>query len=499
MTDAAPTDQSEIQLLSVSEMYAAEGAAIASGIAGERLMEAAGAAIAAEICRRWASRPVAILCGPGNNGGDGFVVARLLRDAGWPVTVSLLGDRAALAGDAAIHADRWTGEVRPLSPASLDGAELVVDAIFGAGLARPLDGMALDVVRRIDGQGAPCVAVDIPSGVHGDTGLVLGAAPQAVLTVTFVRRKPGHLLLPGRVRAGDVIVADIGIPESVIREIGPATWANAPGLWADSFPWPGLAGHKYTRGHALVSGGGVMTGAGRLAARAARRIGAGLLTVASSPAAVGVYAADAPGVLTQPFTTAEEFDGILDDPRFNAVLVGPGNGVNRTTHDIALAAAGRGRQLVVDADALTVFADAPDELFAAVLDIDCVLTPHEGEFSRLFRMTGDKLSRTRKAAALSGAVVLLKGADTVIAHPDGRAAINENAPPALATAGAGDVLAGLILGLLAQGMDPFEAACAANWIHGDAAARFGPGLIAEDICDLVPSVLRYLKGKPEAP
>ena len=486
------TDGSRHELLSVAEMYAADRAAIARGISGERLMEAAGQAIANEILRRWASRPVAILCGPGNNGGDGFVVARLLRDAGWPVTVALLGDRDALTGDAKINAGRWQGEVRPLSPDVLDGAELAVDALFGAGLARPLDGVALAAVRRLASLDIPCVAVDVPSGVHGDTGLVLGEAADADLTVTFFRRKPGHLLLPGRVRAGQVVVADIGIPESVLQEIAPRTWANGPALWGGSFPWPRLADHKYTRGHALIAGGNAMTGAGRLAARAARRVGAGLLTVAAGPAAVGVYAADAPGVLTQPFTTADEFAGILDDPRFNAVLIGPGNGVNRTTHDIALAVARHGRRLVLDADGLTVFGDAPAELFEAIRGVECVLTPHEGEFSRLFRMTGDKLTRARKAAEMSGAVVLLKGADTVIAHPDGRAAINENAPPALATAGAGDVLAGLITGLLAQGMPSFEAACAGCWLHGDAASAFGPGLIAEDICEGIPDALRRL-------
>ncbi len=486
------TDGFRHELLSVAEMYAADRAAIAAGIAGERLMEAAGRVIADEILRRWASRPVAVLCGPGNNGGDGFVVARLLRDAGWPVTLALLGRADALGGDAKINADRWGGEIRPLTPDVLAGAELVVDALFGAGLARPLDGVALDVVRSIARLDVPCVAVDVPSGVHGDTGLVLGDAAEADLTVTFFRRKPGHLLLPGRVRAGQVVVADIGIPEGVLEGIAPKTFANGPPLWGAAFPWPRLADHKYTRGHALIAGGNAMTGAGRLAARAARRVGAGLLTVAAGPAAAGIYAADAPGVLTQAFTTADEFDGILEDPRFNAVLIGPGNGVNRTTHDIALAAAARRRRLVLDADGLTVFGDGPAELFAAVRDGECVLTPHEGEFSRLFRMTGDKLTRARRAAEQSGAVVLLKGADTVIAHPDGRAAINENAPPNLATAGAGDVLAGMIAGLLAQGMPPFESACAASWLHGDVASAFGPGLIAEDLCDGLPEALRRL-------
>ena len=481
------------ELLTVQEMYAADRFAIDSGISGERLMEAAGRAIADEITRRWASRPVAVLCGPGNNGGDGFVIARILVEAGWPVKVGLLGAHDALKGEARVNADRWSGEIHPLEAELLGGAGLVVDALFGAGLARPLDGLALEIIRAVDAASVPCVAVDVPSGVHGDTGLVLGVAPHADLTVTFFRPKPGHLLLPGRVHAGELVVSDIGIPEAALGSIRPATSANQPQLWLNDFQWPRFADHKYTRGHALIAGGSVMTGAGRLAARAARRVGAGLVTVASSPDSLPAYAADAPGLLTLPFATAEEFGALLDDSRKNAVLVGPGNGVNRTTHDIVLTAARRGRCLVLDADALTVFGGTPDDLFNALSGSSCVLTPHEGEFSRLFRMTGDKLSRAKKAAALSGAVILLKGADSVIAAADGRAAINRNAPPTLATAGSGDVLAGLIVGLLAQGMPPFEAACAGTWLHGQAASEFGPGLVAEDICEALPMVLSRLR------
>lgn len=479
-------------LLTVGEMYAADAAAIAGGVSGDALMEAAGRTAADEIRARWASRPVAVLCGPGNNGGDGFVIARHLADAGWPVSVYLLGEREALAGDAALHARRWSGSVQPLSPDALDGAELVVDAVFGAGLARPLDGVVLETVNRISETGVPCVAIDVPSGVHGDTGMVLGAAARAELTVTFFRRKPGHLLMPGHDRAGKVVVTDIGIPDTVLADIAPSLRSNHPGTWGDTFPWPGTEDHKYTRGHGVIVGGASMSGAARLASMAARRTGAGLVTVAADPEALGAYTADQPGLLTLPFRTAEEFAGILEDERKNGVLVGPGGGVSRTTHDIVLAAAGRDRSLVLDADALTSFQEDPAELFSAINGTPCVLTPHEGEFSRLFRMTGDKLTRARKAAETAGAVVLLKGADTVIAAPDGRAAINENAPPTLATAGAGDVLAGTILGLLVQGMPPFESACAAAWLNGDAASVLGPGLIAEDLPAAFPQSLAGL-------
>jgi NAD(P)H-hydrate epimerase len=322
---------------------------------------------------------------------------------------------------------------------------------------------------------------------------VLGeAAVEAALTVTFFRKKPGHLLLPGRLRCGEVVVADIGIPDSVLTEIAPHTFENTAALWSARYPWRRLDSHKYHFGHALVLGGAVVTGAGRLAARAALRVGAGLVTVACSRESLPIYAMSAPSVITAPVDTAADYQALLADPRKNAVLVGPGNGVGPETRARSLAALDAGKAVVLDADALTSFEARPPELFDAVAG-PCVLTPHEGEFRRLFPdLEGDKLTRARAAAARGGAVVLLKGADTVIAAADGRAAINANAPAALATAGTGDVLAGLIVGLLAQGMNSFDAACAAVWLHGEAGAALGPGLIAEDLCEALPGVLRGL-------
>jgi NAD(P)H-hydrate epimerase len=481
-------------LLTVAEMQRADAAAIAGGVPGPVLMENAGAAVAREIRARWAPRPVAVLCGPGNNGGDGFVVARLLAEAGWPVRLGLLGTRAALKGDAAQAAQRWTGAVESLERGLLDGAPLVVDALFGAGLARPLDGVTLGVVEAM--AGLTVVAVDVPSGVHGDTGAVLGAAPAAALTVTFFRKKPGHLLLPGRLRCGETVVADIGIPGAVLDGIAPRQWENGPELWIARYPWPRAESHKYARGHAVVMGGDRMTGAGRLAARAALRVGAGLVTVACPPEAFAIYAAGSPSLIVEPVGDDEAFAALLADARKNAVLLGPGAGVGVHTRARVLTALDAGKACVLDADALTSFAGAPADLLDRLpneMNGRCVLTPHEGEFARLFDAKGDKLTRARAAAARCGAVVVLKGADTVVAAPDGRAVLNANAPPELATAGAGDVLAGLILGLLAQGMDAFDAACAAAWLHGEAATQVGPGLIAEDLPDALPAVLRRLR------
>jgi NAD(P)H-hydrate epimerase len=348
------------------------------------------------------------------------------------------------------------------------------------------------MVETISRRNLPCVAIDIPSGVHGDSGQVLGAAPRAALTVTFFRAKPGHMLLPGRALCGELIVADIGIPASVLDEITPATSANGPQLWQHQLRWPHAASHKYSRGHVLIVGGAEMTGAARLAARAARRVGTGMVSIAAPEAARAIYLAGDPGNLVTGLTDTPDIEELVADKRRTAVLVGPGNGATMATGRHAISALRAGKPVVVDADALSAFAHAPDDLFGFTRRCPCVLTPHDGEFARLFSTEGDRLQRARRAAERCGAVVLLKGADTVIAAPDGRAAVNGNAPAWLATAGSGDVLAGLIVGLLAQGVPPFQAACAGAWMQGEAASRFGAGLIAEDLPEQIPAVLSAL-------
>jgi len=487
-----PTDHA---LLPPAEMAAADRAAIAGGVAGTVLMEAAGRAVAEAAMRRWSPRPVSVLCGPGNNGGDGFAAARRLAAAGWRVRVGLLGSRDALRDDAREHAMRWRGEVETLSPALLDGASLVIDALFGAGLSRPLDGVARAVIETLAARRLPMVAVDVPSGLDGATGAALGAVAPATITVTFFRKKPGHLLLPGRSLCGDVQLADIGIPAAVLKTVAPRTFENDPALWLDAYPWPVDGTHKYKRGHAVVLGGAAMTGAARLAARAAQRVGAGLTTVAAPAAAFPIYAATLESVLVARLTGAGDFARLMADERHNAILVGPGAGVTPMTRRAALAALATRRAAVLDADALTVFAKERKTLFKALAGAQAVITPHEGEFARLFSMSGDKLARARAAAVECRAVVVLKGTDTVIAAPNGSAAINGNAPPSLATGGTGDVLAGLIVGLLAQGLDPFRAACAACWLHGDVAQDHGVGLIPEDLLGGLPAALARLAAR----
>lgn len=506
------------ELLTVAQMSRADATTIAAGTPGITLMQAAGRAVALAITQRWSPRAVTVLCGPGNNGGDGWVLAQGLRQAGWPVRVASLCAPEALHGDAALAAQAclqddplWlplrSGEQAGACAEVLEGAELVVDALFGAGLSRALEGAAREVLAEVQARCLPVVAVDVPSGVWGDSGAADGAIACA-LTVTFFRLKPAHVLMPARALCGEVVLADIGIPDGVLQGQGVQAWDNQPALWRSLWPEVDAAGHKYHRGHALVWGGPSMTGAARLAALASARAGAGLTTVCVPQSAWGVYAAALMCVMVHPVAGEGPtqwqagLETLLEDHRLSAVLIGPGalGGTQPTgLKGLVLTVLASGRPVVLDADALTVFADDPALLFAAIAGHSrpVVMTPHEGEFARLFReaavsLTGDKLSRARAAARLSGAVVLLKGADTVVAAPDGRAAINRHAPPWLATAGAGDVLAGLILGLLAQGMPAWQAACAAVWLHGEAALASGPGLIADDLPGLIPQALRRL-------
>lgn len=483
------------EVLTVHEMYAADRFAVEHGVASLDLMEEAGLAVANEICKRWSPCSCAVLCGPGNNGGDGFVVARHLSARGFDVWVEAAGDIAQLKGDAAHMAGLWAGETIPLDGGGRS-AELFVDALFGAGLSRPLDGAVRRRVLDLKQLQSPVVAIDVPSGIQGDTAKAFDdVAVDAVLTVTFFRKKPAHLLLPAALKCGEVIVADIGVPEAAIAAIKPTLFENGPALWR--YPWPRSEGHKYDRGHCVVvSGPAHATGAARLAARGALRIGAGLVSVASPSDALAINAAALTAIMVKPCAGASGLSQLLKDKRFNAVVVGPGCGVGRTTKALVAAALASGAACVLDADALTSFADEPQALFALLRE-PAVLTPHQGEFERLFPgllgKSPNKIEAARAAAAQAKCTVLIKGSDTVAARPDGRAIINSHAPPALATAGSGDVLAGFIGGLMAQGLNSFDAAAMAAWLHAETARMFGPGLIAEDLPEELPKVFRLLR------
>ena len=491
-----------MEVLTTAEMERADRLTIAAGTPGFALMLSAGQAVAEAAMELVEEGAILVVAGPGNNGGDGFVAAAELAARGREVSVILLCERDSLQGDAASAARGWKHPVLPFNPQAIGKPALIIDALFGAGLNRPVTGEPHDVIEAINANGAPVLAVDLPSGINGTSGAVMGVAVRATETVTFFRRKPAHLLLPGRVYCGRVRVADIGIDPHVLQEIKPQTFENIPPMWRQAFPVPRIDGHKYARGHAIVVSGDIAaTGAARMSARGSLRAGAGLVTLASPRDALAVNAAALTAVMVRPVDTVVEFAELLADKRFNACVIGPGAGLGERTRNFVLTALSAKRGLVLDADALTSFAEAPDRLFEAIKasdDPQVVLTPHEGEFPRLFSDISNKhplrskLERVRAAAERSGAIVLLKGPDTVVASPDGRATIASNAPPWLATAGAGDVLSGIIAGLLAQGVAAFEAASIGVWMHGEAAREAGPGLIAEDLPEVMPAVFRHL-------
>ncbi|MDE2464924.1 MAG: NAD(P)H-hydrate dehydratase [Alphaproteobacteria bacterium] len=498
----APDDSGAVctadEILSTAEMYAADACAVKSGLSSLALMEAAGTAVAEHVHRNWPAARVAVLCGPGNNGGDGFVAARHLSSYGHDVRLALLGSPEALRADVRHMATLWHGGIAGAELSVLDNVDVVVDALFGAGLSRPLEGVGAQLVRALNQRHVPVIAVDVPSGLSGDLGRPLGEdCVRATLTVTFFRKKPAHVLMPGRLLCGETYVCDIGISQDALRSSTSHLWENSPRQWLRHMPWPDPLGHKYGRGHSVVvSGPAHATGAARLAARAALRVGSGLVSIASPTDAVLVNAAAVTAIMVKPFEGVEGLTQLLRDQRLNAVAIGPGCGVGESTRALVAAVRQSGAASVLDADALTSFTAAPEALYSAV-DENAVLTPHEGEFERVFpgllEKSATRIDAARTAARMAGCTVILKGPDSVIAAPDGRAVVNTNAPPWLATAGSGDVLSGLVVGLLAQGMKPFGAACCAVWLHGQAARRFGLGLIAEDLPEQIPAVLGDLR------
>ncbi|GAA4529058.1 NAD(P)H-hydrate dehydratase [Chelativorans composti] len=499
------------ELLTPEEMAEADRLAALSLGESYRLMLNAGQTLAHHILSRYADAAgFDILCGPGNNGGDGYVLASLLHEHGCRVRV-WRQVRPAPGTDAVRAAAECPVEKHDLAAFEPAPGFIVVDALFGAGLGRALEGAYAEAVRRCALAKARVVAVDLPSGVSGRTGEVLGgiAAP-AELTVTFFRKKPGHLLFPGRHYCGEVVVTDIGIRDEVLGSIGVRCRENHPAQWSHLLPRPSFDSHKYRRGHVgVLSGGMSSTGAARLSAMAAARIGAGAVTVLSPADALPVNAAHLTSIMVRRVETRGDLMAFLEQRGANAFVLGPGFGVGRRVKEVAETllqyedGSGHRPKVVLDADAITAFAAEPDRLFAATARSpgQAVLTPHEGEFARLFPDLArdgslSKVERARLAAARGNAVVVLKGADTVVADMGGATVINSNATPYLATAGSGDVLAGIIAGLMAQGMEPFAAGCAGVHMHAEAGASFGPGLIAEDLPSRLPAVLaRYVGGK----
>jgi hydroxyethylthiazole kinase-like uncharacterized protein yjeF len=470
-------------ILTCEQVCAAERLAVERGISLWALMQKAGQACADVLHAEFPDRRAIVLAGPGNNGGDAFVAAQRLRDLGrnvWVFDMAPAGERTD-EGQQALNA--LTGPRQPLEDMRIEAGDVVLDGLFGAGLSRPLQGEAAFAVEQVNASGARVVAIDVPSGVVGDTGVVAGPAVRADVTVTFCCKKPAHVLQPAMDLCGEVIAAEIGFSDFVETAGGGVLHQNGPGLWLGRYPWPEASGHKHKRGRlGVVTGPISSTGAARLAGQAGLRVGAGTTRLLCPPSALMVVASSVTAQLVSSFADVHALLALTED--MQAVVIGPAAGVTEATRANVEALAKADRTLVLDADAITVFAGDVETL-GGLLEAPAVMTPHTGEFDRLFpglrEQSASKIEATRAAAKRVGAVVVLKGSDTVIAAPDGRAVVNTHATPFLATAGSGDVLAGIIGGLLAQGMGVFDAACAGVWMHGDAGLRTGPGMIADDL------------------
>ena len=474
-------------ILTPLEMQAAEQAVFGQGLDSFELMQRAGDAVAEFVHANWPEGSIQVLCGPGGNGGDGFVAAAKLSKLWRDVKVYCMVPVTELTGDAAKAAALWDAEVGTLEEALEAPHDLVLDGLFGGGLTRPLDGIAAQLAQR----GGRVVSIDVPSGICGLKAKPLGPCFVAEGTITFAALRPAHVLRPGSAYCGNVQVADIGVP------VQTRLMENSPMLWLRLLPQPGMADHKHSRGHLKVLSGGISsTGAARLAVRAGLRIGAGLATLLTPPSALMVNAAQLTAVMVKPVDGAEELSEAIQTA--SVVIAGPGAGITPATRaNVEAILNGPGRA-VLDADALTVFESQQDQLFRRLRPTD-LLTPHIGEFNRLFgdllETATNKVEAVRQASEKAGCTVLLKGPDTVIAQPDGGAVVNIHATRWLATAGSGDVLAGFAGGLMAQGIDTLVAASMAAWIHGEAGRRVGAGLISEDLERQVPDILSALHGE----
>lgn len=489
------------EILTVAQHSEIDRLTTMSGASMAELMENAGRQVANEIAKRWSARRTTVLCGPGNNGGDGYVAARHLQARGFEVEVIKFGDHSNASAEATQMARAWKGPVKNFKPSEPIHAQLVVDAIFGAGLSRGIGQDLSQLFEDIFMADVPVVAVDVPSGVHGDQAIFLeGAKPwSASLCITFFRKKPAHVLYPARGQCGEIVCVDIGIGEGMLAALSQFPLVDADSLrrcdeilHAES-PALTVDAHKHRRGHCFVlSGPPTMTGAARLAARSALRAGAGLVTVIGTEDATRVLSAQLTAVMVRSLGIGSTLDEVLKDTRPAAFVLGPGAGTGPSTKQLVLAVLEAKKPAVLDADALTVFGKSPQELFSKLHD-GVVLTPHLGEFERLFpglvASSSNRIEATRAAARRSGAIVLLKGPDTIVADPQGAVGVNTNAPPFLATAGSGDVLAGIVGGLLAQAVPAFEAAKYGAFYHGECGTLAGPGLIAEDLTELLPRVM----------
>ena len=499
-TVASNLNQYAHTLLDTQQSREVDRFTIEQGVAGATLMEAAGKQLAT-VLTEYIGTPleaggvVIILCGPGNNGGDGFVAAKYLDQLGYLVSLRCTILPSELKGDAKKAAQAWSGEVEAISTKGFKDAAAIVDCLFGTGLKRPIENDLESLVKAVNASEAFVLSADVPSGLCADTGKPLGECIEADATVTFAFKKQGQVIVPGRYFCGgnaNIHIANIGVSPDALGHIKATVHENIPSLWGQCFPYSGPQTHKYGRGHMLVLGGKEPTlGASRLASLAGLRVGAGLVTLAAPTETYAVQASALMDVMVRRFDSAFGFMGIVNDPRIRAVLVGPGAGRGEKTFDLVKQVGAKKKSLVLDADALASLVDRVD-IISQLKSPEVILTPHEGEFAKLFpslNFQENRLDAVTQAAEQTNAIVVLKGVSTIVAAPDGRASISANAPSWLSVGGTGDVLSGMICGLITQGMPAFEAASAGVWIHGEAGMAAGRGLIASDLLDVIPKVL----------
>jgi len=465
-------------------------------IPGYKLMENAGGVIFKIIKKKFKKKKkIKILCGPGNNGGDGFVVAKLLEENGFQdVELFCLVTKNKLKGDAKIAANNFNKNLKSFNDFKISSNDLIIDGIFGSGLKRNISGNLKKIIEKINLKKPYCISIDTPSGINGDTGEIQGTALKSNDTITFTTKKPGHLLSPGSEYCGNVIVGDIGINLEKLS-FKPRIFENHPDNWRSKFPWPNQKSHKYTRGFSLIICGEKMTGASRLAARAAARIGCGLLCLGVPRKSFNIYSTENPIALIEIVDDKKDLNNLLKDKRINTILIGPGFGISKKKLELILKVVKEKKRLIVlDADALK-------NNFKKILlknKTKIVITPHEGEFLQVLKDLNIKNKKNKFSIVIefikkTKINLILKGNKTLICSQDGKISINTNTSPFLATGGSGDVLAGMITGLISQGMDIFNACCASVWIHGEIGRMKGPGLIAEDLPEMIPKVLKKLK------
>ncbi|VAV90167.1 NAD(P)H-hydrate epimerase / ADP-dependent (S)-NAD(P)H-hydrate dehydratase [hydrothermal vent metagenome] len=487
---------SAIPILTTKNCYQADKQAIASGITPVTRMENAGSGAAESITARYEKCKTLILCGPGANGGDGYVIARKLHEAGWSVDVMAL--TAPVAGsDAEFMAQQCpvdaSSRVRQL-PTDI---ELIVDCLYGAGLNRALDADTTQLIHQVNQHKSPVVAIDLPSGIFGDSNGGFAPCIVADTTITFAVKKLAHVLEPERSFCGVVEVVDIGFPDGMISDMPEVALENSPCLWSQIPVQPGAQSHKHNRGRLWVGcGGHLQTGAARLAARAGLRIGAGWVMLGGSKKAMQVCAAHETSIVLQTRPKHQSMAKTLQtSPVPDCVILGPAGGIGARMRADILDVLRSGIAAVLDADALRVMSAEP-EVFFELCNENTVLLPHEAEFLGLFpdlnQTFGHKINRVKAAASRAGCTVLLKGADSVIANATGRAVVNTKTSAWLATLGTGDVLAGMVGGLMAQRVGGMDATCAAVWIHGALGQNLGAGLIAEDLPNEIPNILKNM-------